>query len=556
MSFDSDGAPSYLLMGKRERFGSHLYNYTKDLYVLSIAFFCIFAAWNTVQTLATTQSQALGNAFLFTLYATFSIVAILGPRIVDKLGAKVAMVVGALPYLLGVLSFLAPTDWADEYEYILKVSVGFLVGFGAPLLWTGQGVYLARIASRHALSKEEPSALPELDVLHYSNRTNEVSNAARSEFNGIFFSFFQANGVVGCLGTGLALVLIKGDNISRSLSIVFTALAVICAVGVLIILLCLPEAEAIEEHSSTTRGQPRDSESAISIFETLRLFVSERKMYLMVPIILYNGFSLGFIFGTMPVLAWEKAFGSSFGAFGTAWFYLINTVATYLIGKWADTKSRQKKALILAAICQIAFFLLIIFVPYAANVECKPDGCIGKGSCYINEHSKNNIFPVVPCTPFIHGKNKTSPGSCAKCLKYNGAVAKCDDSLDETCGGVKCGWQQCDFLKGTAKTPPFSTFLFLFGSTLLFAVGDSVWESQIPALLQSLFSKSDKDMNAAMANLKMWQSVGFALQFLGGIPGMPLNNTSLVNICYVCSGLLLLGILTMSFALGSEDQER
>ena len=83
-----------------------------------------------------------------------------------------------------------------------------------------------------------------------------------------------------------------------------------------------------------------------------------------------------------------------------------------------------------------------------------------------------------------------------------------------------------------------------------------MWESQIPALLQSLFSKSDKDMNAAMANLKMWQSVGFALQFLGGIPGMPLNNTSLVNICYVCSGLLLLGILTMSFALGSEDQER
>ena len=36
--------------------------------------------------------------------------------------------------------------------------------------------------------------------------------------------------------------------------------------------------------------------------------------------------------------------GSSFGAFGTAWFYLINTVATYLIGKWADTKLRQKKA--------------------------------------------------------------------------------------------------------------------------------------------------------------------------------------------------------------------
>ena len=103
----------------------------------------IFAAWNTTQSFATTVDPSLGDAFLFALYITFTLFAVLGPRIVQYLGPKNAIIVGGLPYLLGVLSFLAPSDMSEQNQYILKVSVGALVGFGAPYYGPGR-VYTCR----------------------------------------------------------------------------------------------------------------------------------------------------------------------------------------------------------------------------------------------------------------------------------------------------------------------------------------------------------------------------------------------------------------------------
>ena len=107
-------------------------------------------------------------------------------------------------------------------------------------------------------------------------------------------------------------------------------------------------------------------------FETLKLLVAERRMYLMVPIILYNGFTLSFIFGTMPVLGWEKAFGKRFVPFGTGWFYLINTIATYLIGRYANTPKKQKKVMVMAGVCHIIVFASLILL-LIASLKCKPD---------------------------------------------------------------------------------------------------------------------------------------------------------------------------------------
>ena len=52
-------------------------------------------------------------------------------------------------------------------------------------------------------------------------------------------------------------------------------------------------------------------------------------------------------------------------------------------------------------------------------------------------------------------------------------------------------------------------------AVVIIAAGDSVWESQPPAILQSYYGK-DQDRNAAMANFKMWQSLGFCAQFVIG----------------------------------------
>lgn len=468
---------------RRGRFGSHIQNYTKNLNILGISFFLIFAAWNTTQSFATTVDPSLGDAFLFALYITFTFFAVLGPRIVQYLGPKNAIIVGGLPYLLGVLSFLAPSDMSEQNQYILKVGVGALVGFGAPILWTGQGVYLSRIAARHAQNLEESSAMPQLDVLIDSNRSNEASNAALAEFNGVFFSFFQANGFFGSIGTGLVFLFATGD-LKTSYPTVFTALTITCCFGILVAVFALPKVEALEIEGVLDRDNiGGDKNGEISLIETLKLLVAERRMYLMVPIILYNGFTLSFIFGTMPVLGWEKAFGKRFVPFGTGWFYLINTIATYLIGRYANTPKKQKKAMVLAGVCHIIVFASLILLPIA-SLKCKPD--------------------------------HPSP---------------------------------CDWLRGTAETPSLLDIAYIFALVFFFAIGDAVWESQIPAYLQSVFSESDNDTNAAMSNLKMWQSLGFALQFALGIKGMPLFDQSIEYSAYICAAFLLAGLLGLSMIL-------
>ena len=56
----------------------------------------------------------------------------------------------------------------------------------------------------------------------------------------------------------------------------------------------------------------------------------------------------------------------------------------------------------------------------------------------------------------------------------------------------------------------------------------------------------------AMSNLKMWQSLGFALQFALGIKGMPLYGKDIEYSVYICSGLLLFGLLCLSFVLADD----
>jgi len=65
------------------------------------------------------------------------------------------------------------------------------------------------------------------------------------------------------------------------------------------------------------------------------------------------------------------------------------------------------------------------------------------------------------------------------------------------------------------QAPHASDFLVIFALVALFAVGDSFWESGVPAALQNYFLGS-ADLVPAMANYKGWQSFGFAVQFVLG----------------------------------------
>jgi len=63
--------------------------------------------------------------------------------------------------------------------------------------------------------------------------------------------------------------------------------------------------------------------------------------------------------------------------------------------------------------------------------------------------------------------------------------------------------------------PNWIDFLGIFGMVALFACGDAFWESGPTATLQNFFLGTP-DYVPAMANYKLWQSLGFAVQFVLG----------------------------------------
>ena len=80
--------------------------------------------------------------------------------------------------------------------------------------------------------------------------------------------------------------------------------------------------------------------------------------------------------------------------------------------------------------------------------------------------------------------------------------------------------------------------LLLFAASGLHAIGDAVWETQLPAVLQTIFTE-DGDKAAAMANLKMWQSLGVSVLFAMSFgSSLALQSTAQLALLVVAAGLI------------------
>jgi len=204
-------------------------------------------------------------------------------------------------------------------------------------------------------------------------------------------------------------------------------------------------------------------------------------------------------------------------------------VATVLVGKGASTVRGRRVVMTVG----FAFHMLVYLVLLCCNIErvqCNASGCLEgmTGSCFfIPNNTESADFPL-DC--------RTRSVPCAMC---------------ETATICHSGWHECDVIEGSGH-PSVKTLLLLALVTGAFAVGDAVWESQVPALLQSYFSHNEDDLNAAITNQKLMQSVGFMVEFLLSLNGGPLSG-SLSNVAWVAVALLVMSGVSLSIALRHVD---
>jgi MFS family permease len=127
-----------------------------NVLVLGFGFMFLFTAFQTMGNIEQTILKSIsrddpsfeGNAYvsLAIIYAVFSLCNWIAPPIISLTGPRGAMLLGAVTYCLFMVSFLWPHDW-------LLYTVSAVLGFGAAIIWTGQGTYLSRCSDESTISR-------------------------------------------------------------------------------------------------------------------------------------------------------------------------------------------------------------------------------------------------------------------------------------------------------------------------------------------------------------------------------------------------------------------
>eukprot|EP01116_Phalansterium_solitarium_P021046 TRINITY_DN6411_c0_g1_i11.p1 TRINITY_DN6411_c0_g1~~TRINITY_DN6411_c0_g1_i11.p1 ORF type:complete len:385 (+),score=121.04 TRINITY_DN6411_c0_g1_i11:141-1295(+) len=267
------------------------------------AIFCmLFTAFSVVQNLETKLNGNLGLISLSTLYGCFTLGGFVAGFVVQKLGERVTLFIGATAYVAYVAANIEP-----EIYWLLPASA--YLGFGAAILWAAQGSYVAKCSTKETLGAN----------------------------SGLFFAFFMMNNVIGNLAAGG--LLLSG----RNMHFLFWVLLSIggCA-NLLFLTLRKPSELVVTDTTSVVEKK------AASLSEIFMLF-REPKMLLMIPALLYSGFSQSFFLSRLPQ---QMPIEGGWIGWIMAFFGLADTLGSVIFGRLSD-RVGKKPVLIIASLCTI-----------------------------------------------------------------------------------------------------------------------------------------------------------------------------------------------------------
>ncbi|KAJ3067506.1 DUF895 domain membrane protein [Podochytrium sp. JEL0797] len=323
--------------------GQDLNHRLSDIRILGASFFFIFASQSTIQTLSSTvfPSVIAFNAS-GTFYISFALFNLLvASAIVERIGVRPGLFFAALTYTANscgnILALMCSGNVAAQNSILIPTAI--LNGLGASIIWTCQGVYVAKCSTPNTIGR----------------------------YTGVFFGFMWGSGVMGPIFTSTLLQL----NLDKLL--VFEIVAAISVLGPLLLgylWQMRPEPSnpwnTFQQPSSEELVLPRDDEDKTPKFLQTAQLCLNPSMLLLMPMCYAIGFETAFYSASLPLFikTASPAFDLSMKLYLRATLGVILTSTAFAIGPLIDRVGPRPLILTCFCIHLLAQSLLYLAHPF------------------------------------------------------------------------------------------------------------------------------------------------------------------------------------------------
>lgn len=302
-----------------------------NVLLMCIVFFFLFMAFNTTQNLTTSTFKSAGFFSLGSLYLCFSFTTLtIAGAFSSLVGARAGLWFGGIWYAVYVCMNIPAIIFADYAIFFLIPAAG-LLGMGSAILWTSHGTFISQ----------------------------NSTEATMGLYSGIFFAVFMCGNVVGNLVASIAM-----NTLHLHVLPVFIFFGSIAILGVALFVLLwwqpllgfilrrpVGTAREVEVAPISVRG------ILLRVVRTMKLFLVP-KMLLLLPTLVFSGFSQSFYYGTFPERVGE-GMGREWIGYLMALFSFMDMLGSFSLGKLSDMVGRYP--ILLAASCSGAAGLVCAY---------------------------------------------------------------------------------------------------------------------------------------------------------------------------------------------------
>ncbi|TPX74932.1 hypothetical protein CcCBS67573_g03793 [Chytriomyces confervae] len=297
-----------------------------DVRILGVSFFFLFGSQSTISTLSSTVLPPWiafrAGALLYLSFALFNVAV--ASRVVDTLGARAALFVSALTYLVYNAANIAAliNTGHESFQAGVMIPAALLNGLGAAVIWTSQGIYVARCAG--------PSSL--------------------GRYSGTFFGFMWSSGVIGPLFSS-SLLQMQIDKV-----VVFEALTAISLIAlVLMAYLWLARPEPSNPAHDANEVVNREGDEAMLPPATTLSLLLNPSMILLMPLSYLIGFEQAFYGGSLPLFVRTNDPNADLAMklYLRATLGVVITITAFTIGGFTD-RYGSRPMVVVSALIHIA----------------------------------------------------------------------------------------------------------------------------------------------------------------------------------------------------------